>query len=301
LEQQPAGSESAVAQSHAPTVSVDAIPDARSSAEAGVVTLHRDGLVGMPGAFGRARGVELAQDFARLFARALSYEGGTVDRGPNRHYFSVPAEHLRGFLPLVTTPEVVALSELVCGPDWQVVEVAFDCPRGGSVHQPWHRDFDMSELTATEHRLTSLAFNVTTVDVTPEMGPFEIAPGTQWDDGSSWPHGMFPPPEEWPRYESLRQQRLARLGDISARTGLAIHRGTPNVTDVDRGVLILGVVAPEDGTPEHHRLTMTSRYLRSLPPGVRRHLRVSEVDELPPQPRQAHDIEGLVMGVVPEG
>jgi hypothetical protein len=29
-----------------------------------------------------------------------------------------------------------------------------------------------------ERRLTSLAFNITTVDTTDEMGPFEIAPGT---------------------------------------------------------------------------------------------------------------------------
>ena len=278
----------------------DAAPDAAGPAEELVARLYQDGVVGLPGAFGRARGAELGEDFTQLFDHALSYEGGTVDRGPNRYYFGVPAEHLRGFLPLVTTPEVVALSELVCGPDWQVVEVAFDCPRGGAVHQPWHRDFDMSQVTATERRLTSLAFNVTTIDVTTEMGPFEIAPGTHWDDGSSWPHGMFPPKEEWARYDALRQQRLARLGDISARTGLAIHRGTPNATDVDRGVLILGVVAAEDPTPEHHRLTMTSRYFESLPADVQRHLRVALVDELPERPRQVHDIEGLVMGVVPE-
>jgi hypothetical protein len=272
---------------------------ARGSASpaAELATLQRDGIVGLPGAFGRERGVELAEDFAGLFASALSYPGGTVDRGPHRYYFGVPAETLRGFVHLVTVPAVVRLSEAVCGPDWQVVEVAFDCPRGGAVHQPWHRDFASTEVTAREHRLTSLAFNVTTVDVTQEMGPFEIAPGTQWDDGSSWPHGMFPSRAEWPRYEALRTQRLARLGDVSARTGLAVHRGTPNTTDVDRGVLILGVVAAEDPTPDHHRLTMTHRYHESLPADLRRHLRVRLVDELPEQPQQVHDIEGLVMGV----
>jgi hypothetical protein len=264
-----------------------------------VATLQRDGIVGLPGAFGRERAAELAEDFAELFAHALGYRGGTVDRGPNRYYFGVPAERLRGFPPLVTNEAVAGLSELVCGPDWQVVEAAFDCPRGGAVHQPWHRDFAMTDVTAREHRLTSLAFNVTTVDVTPEMGPFEIAPGTQWDDGSTWPHGMFPSRAEWSRYEALRTQRLARLGDITARTGLTIHRGTPNATDVDRGVLILGVVAAEDPTPEHHRLTMTRAYFESLPQDLRPHLRVTLVDELPERPQQLHDIEGLVMGVDP--
>src|SRR3954470_425701 len=31
-----------------------------------------------------------------------------------------------------------------------------------------------------DRRITSLAFNLTGVDVTPDMGPFEIAIGTQW-------------------------------------------------------------------------------------------------------------------------
>jgi len=284
-------------QQHAPAPAAGAVPRGRTVSEGRLATLYRDGIVGLPGAFGRARGQELAEDFAALFAEALAYDGGTVDRGPNRYYFGVPAERLRGFQALLTSGEVVELSELVCGPDWQVVEVAFDCPRAGAVHQPWHRDFDMTGVTAAERRLTSLAFNVTTVDVTPEMGPFEIAPGTQWDDGSHWPHGMFPPKDEWPRYEALRQQRMARLGDISARTGLAVHRGTPNATDVDRGVLILGIVASEDPTPEHHRLTMTRAYFERLPSDLQPHLRVRLVDELPERPQQVHDIEGLVMGV----
>ena len=284
---------------HLPSPATDVATARPTSLHAQAEILMRDGIVGLPGAFGRERASELADDFARLFAHALSYRGGTVDRGPNRYYFSVPAERLRGFLPLVTNEAVVGLSQLVCGPDWQVVEVAFDCPRGGAVHQPWHRDFPPSESATRDHRLTSLAFNVTTVDVTAEMGPFEIAPGTQWDDGSTWPHGMFPTRAEWPRYDALRTQRLARLGDISARTGLTVHRGTPNTTDVDRGVLILGVVAAEDPTPEHHRLTMTRRYFEGLPTDLRRHLRVGLVDELPEHPQQVHDIEGLVMGAEP--
>jgi hypothetical protein len=273
---------------------------ATSRPEGLAAALRRDGVVGLPGAFGRERGEELAEDFRVLFDEALSYPGGTVDRGPNRFYFGVPAERLRGFVALVTSAEVVALSELVCGPHWEVVEVAFDCPRAGAVHQPWHRDFRTPPVTATERRLTSVAFNVSTVDVTPEMGPFEIAPGTQWDDGGEWPHGMFPPKDTWSRFEELRTQRLAQLGAVSARSGLTVHRGSPNRTTVDRGVLILGVVAPEDPTPDHHRLTMTRRYHAALPGQVREHLRVRLVDELPQQPVQEHDIEGLVMGAEPE-
>jgi hypothetical protein len=49
-------------------------------------------------------------------------------------------------------------------------------PLPGAVHQPWHRDFPMPEETRREGRLSSLAYNVTTVDVSPEMGPMGLRP-----------------------------------------------------------------------------------------------------------------------------
>ncbi len=45
--------------------------------------------------------------------------------------------------------------------------------------------------TGTFPRITSLAFNLTGVDVTPDMGPFEVALGTQWEDGCGWNTEMF--------------------------------------------------------------------------------------------------------------
>ena len=41
----------------------------------------------------------------------------------------------------------------------------------------------MPAVTRAEGRLNSLAFNLTGVDTTDDMGPFEIAPGTQFDAG----------------------------------------------------------------------------------------------------------------------
>ncbi|MFC4778287.1 hypothetical protein ACFO9Q_15930 [Paenibacillus sp. GCM10023252] len=51
-------------------------------------------------------------------------------------------------------------------------------------------------------RVNSLAFNVTTVDVEADMGAFEIAPGTQWDDAETFEYGMFPPKSLYDRYEA---------------------------------------------------------------------------------------------------
>ena len=257
-------------------------------------SVYQDGIAGVAGALPRAWGEALLEDFQTLFAEARSRPDGTVNRGTNRFYFTVHPERLRGFLDLITHPVVTALSAEVLGPDWLVVEVAFDVPLPASKYQPWHRDFPTPRETRDEHRLTSLAFNCTAVDVTAEMGPFEIAPGTQWDDGSEFDHGMFPTTSQTERYDGLRQPRMPSLGDMSVRSGLTIHRGTPNRSSVARPVLILGVVGPE-ADPGPHGLQLSTSYAESLPPDVLRRLRAFVVPELQPLV-QSHTIEGLVMG-----
>lgn len=271
-----------------------AVEQQRRDPQAVMAELVRDGSASLPGSFSQSWGRELAQDFEQLLEEALGREGGTVPRGPRRHYFAVHPERLRGFVDLVTHPSVTDLCELMLGPRYQVVEVAFDVPLPGAVHQPWHRDFAMPEVTARERRLTSLAFNVTTVDVEPDMGPFEIAPGTHWDDGSAFGHGMFPRRNAYPRYDALGRCRHPKLGDMSVRTGLTIHRGTPNVSQRARGVLVLGVVAAEVET-DVHSLAVSTAYEEALPGQVRAHLRRTVVPALTPIVQQ-HSIEGLVMG-----
>ena len=198
--------------------------------------LYRDGIVGLPGCFSPAWADDLHVDFEAAFAEALNREHGTVGRGPQRHYFAVHPEQIRGFVDLLTHPALTALCAQVLGADYQVVELGFDVPLPGARDQPWHRDFATPGVTADEGRLTSLAFNVTTVDVTPELAPFEIAPGTHLDDGARFQHGMFPLPEDCARYETLASRRHPRRGDVSARTGLTVHRGTANHADRSRAV-----------------------------------------------------------------
>ena len=152
-------------------------------------------------------------------------------------------------------------------------------------------------MTAAEGRLDSIAFNITTVDVTPDLAPFEIASGTQFDDGARFEHGMFPLVEDYGRYEALASRRHPRRGDVSARTGLTVHRGTANHSERSRAVLILGVVSADVDIAETevHDLTLTRNYYGSLPAQVREHLRCRIVDRLEPI-IQRHDIEGLMMG-----
>ena len=257
--------------------------------------LYGDGIIGLKGAFSREWVQALREDVDRLFAAALERPGGAVGRGPKRWYVEIHPEDVRGFLDLVTHPWVVAVCEAVLGPAYRVVEVGFDVPGPGAMDQPWHRDFPAPEDTVVGRRLNSLAFNLTLVDVTEDMGPFEIAPGTQWDDASGFEHGMFPPKERYPRYEARGQRKMPVMGDISARSALTIHRGTANRSDKWRPVLVLGVDAPGANNAERHDLQITRSYHATLPPAVRQHLTYRLVEHLEPIV-QAHSIEGLMMG-----
>jgi hypothetical protein len=106
---------------------------------------------------------------------------------------------------------------------------------------------------------------------------------------------MFPPEDLHRRYESRAVRRYPKRGDISARSALTVHRGTPNVSRTARPVLVLGVDAPGAGNAAHHDMAVTRGYWEGLPQLVRDHLRCPVVDTLTPI-TQKHQIEGLVMG-----
>jgi ectoine hydroxylase-related dioxygenase (phytanoyl-CoA dioxygenase family) len=257
--------------------------------------IYTDGIAACPGAFTPEWADAMREDIEVAFRDALARPGGAVGRGPHRYYVEIHPEQLRGFVDLVTHPWVTAVCEAVLGPEYEIVEIGFDVPLPGAVNQPWHRDFPIPEITRTQRRLNSLAFNLTGVDTTEEMGPFEIAPGTQFDDEPDFEHGMFPPKSRYSRYVERAVRKYPRRGDIAARSALTIHRGTTNHSDTSRPVLVLGVDAAGAGNGERHDLAVTKGFWATLPQAVKDHLRCPVVDELIPI-QQKHTIEGLVMG-----
>ncbi|CAM3434730.1 Phytanoyl-CoA dioxygenase [Deinococcus saxicola] len=257
--------------------------------------IYSDGITGFKEAFSREWVAQLGEDLTGLYQQALARPSGAVGRGTNRHYVEIHPEDIRGFVELVGNPWIHAVCEAVLGPQYQFVEIGFDVPNPGARDQPWHRDFPATAQTLVERRLNSLAFNLTTVDVEPDMGPFEIAPGTQWDDPSSYDHGMFPPTSLYGRYQARSQLKMPRMGDVSVRSALTIHRGTANQSNKPRPVLVLGVDAPGAGNHEKHDFQMTRRFYDSLPASLREHLLCRLVDQLEPVV-QGHTIEGLMMG-----
>lgn len=255
--------------------------------------LYGDGIIARAGAFTPHFADWLGEDMLALFAEAQAVPGSALARGPQRWYVEVQPERVRGFVAIVTHPWFVAVCRATLGSDYRIVEVGFDIPFPGAEDQPWHRDFAVPRATSHGRRLDSLAFNLTAVDTVPAMGPFEIAPGTQWDDFAGCAKGMFPPRELWPRYIARAQAKLPRRGDISARSALTIHRGTANRSSVPRPVFVIGVDAPDATNSAHHDLQVTPAYHASLVPLVRDHLTCRVVDDLTPV-IQHHRIDGLL-------
>src|SRR4051794_15544260 len=260
-----------------------------------VDTLSRDGITALKGAFTTEWVDRMREDMMTAFWSAIQRPGGAVGRGPRRWYVEVHPQDISGFVDLVSNQWVTEVSEAVLGPDYQIVEIGFDVPFQGAKNQPWHRDFASPADTYEGHRITSLAFNLTGVDVTEDMGPFEIAPGTQYDDGRAWKHEMFPDKAEWPRFADRGVRKYPSRGDISCRSALTVHRGTQHDSPIARPVLVLGVDAPGAGHAELHDLMVTQDYFDALPDAVRERLVCRVVDELVPV-SQKHDIEGLEMG-----
>lgn len=255
--------------------------------------IYGDGIIARAGAFSPAFADRLRLDIETLFADATTVPGGTLPRGPERYYVEVQPERIDGFVEITTHPWFIAVCEAVLGPDYRIVEIGFDIPFPGAADQPWHRDFVPPPETVHGRRLNSLAFNLTAVDTTPEMGPLEIAPGTQWDTFEGCPRGMFPPRELWPRYIARAEQKLPQRGDISARSALTIHRGTANRSAMARPVLVIGVDAPGAINAQHHDLQVTRDFAATLPAQVRDHLTSRVVERLEPV-IQHHMIDGLL-------
>jgi len=255
--------------------------------------LYGDGIIGLKGAFSREFADTLYEDVMSLFEEARQVPGGALPRGPERWYVETQPERIRGFVEIATHPWFVAVCEAVLTKDYRIVEIGFDIPFPGAADQPWHRDFKAPDATLKGRRLNSLAFNLTTVDTRPEHGPFEIAPGTQWDDIPGARDDMFPDKSLWQRYIDRAVQKVPQRGDISARSALTIHRGTANRSNEARPVLVVAADAPDGTNAKHHDLQVTKSYYDSLPAQVRDHLTCRVTDQLEPI-IQHHVIEGLL-------
>lgn len=160
------------------------------------------------------------------------------NRGPHRHFLPMP------FQPPCFTPEFFfdgevlkivrgVMDDRVAADQW-----GCDVPLRGSDYQGIHVDYQrplFGESPDLSLPIYMLVVSFGLVRIGPENGPIEIAPGT---------HRM-------PRKEAIRavedgeiglQARPLEIGDVLIRHPWALHRGSPNKTDVPRALVTLRYV-----------------------------------------------------------
>jgi hypothetical protein len=174
------------------------------------------------------------ESFAPLLEDHLAREGHLENRGPGRYYVTLPFAAPFADPAIYEDEDVIAICERLVGPDMVMCQLATDTPLFGSVRQDIHRDaLPLFPETGEETPPFQLAVNFPLVDVTPETGPFEVARRT---------HLMSK--DEGIRLIESGEARLEpitmRLGDVMIRDVRGLHRGTPNLTQTPRPMVVIG-------------------------------------------------------------
>jgi hypothetical protein len=175
-----------------------------------------------------------------FWPRLLAYLNGghEPNRGPHRHFIAMPFE------PPIFARQFFfddGVLRIVRGlMDDQVVADQWGCdvPLRGSEYQGAHADYQhplFPEVPDLALPVYAVVVSFGLVRIAREHGPIEIAPGT---------HRM-------PRTDALRaveageigmQAIPLEIGDVLIRHPWALHRGTPNTTDVLRALVTLRYV-----------------------------------------------------------
>jgi ectoine hydroxylase-related dioxygenase (phytanoyl-CoA dioxygenase family) len=172
-------------------------------------------------------------------------------------------------------PDILAILEQAAGGEIVMPELATDTPLKDSEYQVIHRDITLisPDLPTADPAVPfQFGVNFALVDITLENGPFEIAPGThRLTDQQSRQHikaGVIEP---------QLIPLLMRVGDVMLRDVRALHRGTPNSTDVPRPMVVMGFNRVEHRRPQlrifiprqtHEQLSDRARLLLRLNPVV---------------------------------
>lgn len=238
--------------------------------------LVRDGICSIPGLIPREKVERWKDAFDRLVAEREGKPGGLAPRGPGRGYLTLPWVEPFADPQVFANPTVLGVLDRVFAQEYVMVQLGADVAGAGSEYQEIHRDyrplFDESIVTP----LYALAVNFPLVEVTDQNGPFEMARGTHLmrrEEGLAKIESGENPIEALP----------AQPGDVTIRTPLALHRGTPNRTPEPRPMVVLGYVMHWLHTPEVD-VTVPRALYESWPEPTQSLLRCRVVDELEDRP-----------------
>lgn len=235
--------------------------------------LERDGICVIPGLFDPGLIDEWSHAFDALFRDRQARPGGLAPREQDRYYLTLPFVPPFANVDVWANPVVLRILNRVFAQEYVLVQLGADVPLRGSDYQEIHRDYRPLFTDQVVTPLYALAVNFPLVDVNEENGPFHMARGTHVlgrDEAlAKVEAGEIP-------MESFHLRR----GDAMIRTPLALHRGTPNRTDVPRPMVVMGYAMHWLHTPNVD-LTLPRDYYESLPESARKLLRCEVVDRLP--------------------
>jgi ectoine hydroxylase-related dioxygenase (phytanoyl-CoA dioxygenase family) len=208
--------------------------------------------------------------FGPLLAAAVRREGDNPNRGAHRYYVTLPFQDLWADPAIVDNDAVMAVVEALVGADGVMCQLASDTPLKGSEHQVLHRDTQLLfPETGAETPPYQLAVNFPLVDVTVENGAMDWAPGTH----------MMPKADGMAAIETgeipLQPLEMKR-GDVLIRDVRHIHRGTPNLTETPRPMVVIGYSRRWLHRPEVE-IRVPREVLNSLPKRAQKWLRFNPV------------------------
>lgn len=232
-----------------------------------------DGFVILRDHFPRATLQAWAEAFRPLLDDYLArLTGAEENRGPGRHYVTLPFRAPFADPAIYEDEAVLAVVEHLVGKDPVMVQLATDTPLLGSDYQDVHRDAPpLFPEWGQETPSFQLAVNFPLVDVTAERGPFEVARGTH---RLSRDEGMALIESGKVKLEPV----LLDLGDVMIRDVRGLHRGTPNRTETPRPMVVIGYSRRWMYRPEVH-IRVPRAALASLSPRGKQLLRTNPVVE----------------------
>jgi ectoine hydroxylase-related dioxygenase (phytanoyl-CoA dioxygenase family) len=232
----------------------------RMTAEENIAELQQHGYCILRDHFSHRLIHDCRQAFLPVLSQYLSANAGKPNRGTHRHFLAMP------FDPPCFAPEFFFDSEILAivrgVMDERVVADQWGCdvPVFGSENQNLHVDYLRPLFPETPDLALPIYVLIVSfglIQITPALGPIEIAPDT---------HRM-------PRSEALRAVERGQIpmlpvtldiGDVLIRHPWALHRGTPNTTKTPRPFLTIRYV--------RHWYADNSRDVGSIPASLWRSL-----------------------------
>lgn len=208
--------------------------------------------------------------FQPLLEKGVERDRDNPNRGASRYYVTLPFQDLWADPRIMDNDAIMAVVEDLVGVDGVMCQLATDTPLKGSDYQELHRDTQLLfPDSGAETPPYQLAVNFPLVDVTPELGPLEYAP---WTHMMSKAEGMATIDSG----EIALQQALMKRGDVMIRDVRHIHRGTPNLSDTPRPMVVIGYSRRWLFRPEVN-IRVPADVLAAMPERAQRWLRFNPV------------------------